>query len=336
MYPAHIVFHPYKIDTGLLDQALEEVFNAPIISDYLESQKSESVNDDVVASDTEAFGGAGDPVQASRPEVKIEKSTNTANRDLINKEIQENQNQMGKKHTDLRAYRDLTRPAVQLFFPQSLQYNDAVDYNSANLGGAGATMLAGINQGQGIMGSIGAGISEGVESIFNLASGSLSGQTAKVAAARLASKVPMLNDAAVGTALQTGMNPGTRLLFDKPAMRQFAFSFKLIPTSPQEASIIKNIIEEFRFQLYPREIDIADGVPIGYEFPNIFRIEFAFTGATLQIPKLQYCYLKDVQASYNSTSGGVFFEDGHPTEIDLNLTFLEYRALSKRDIEAGF
>ena len=88
--------------------------------------------------------------------------------------------------------------------------------------------------------------------------------------------------------------------------------------------------------MYPREIDVAPGIPIGYEFPNIYRIEFGFQGGTLRIPKIQYCYLKDVQASYNSTSGGVFFEDGHPTEIDLSLTFLEYRALSKRDIDAGF
>ena len=119
-------------------------------------------------------------------------------------------------------------------------------------------------------------------------------------------------------------------------MRAFSFAFKLIPTSSAEAVRIKDIIENFRFQLYPREIDLSPGVPIGYEFPNIYRIEFAFQGGTLQIPKIQYCYLKDVQAAYNSTSGGVFFDDGHPTEVDLNLTFLEYRALSKRDIEAGF
>ena len=335
LYPAYMVFHPYKIDTGLIDNALGEVFNSPLVADYLEGKTSESVNDAVGGYDAVGTGAVTDP--AKKQTIEVEQAQKEANRDQINKEIEDNRAQMGSKHTDLRAYRDLKNPAIQLFFPPQLQYNDAVNYNSANLGGAGMVATAALSQGESLLGAIGAGLSEGLESIFNLATGSVSAEAAKVGAARLAKKFPGGTANAVSSALQTGMNPGTRLLFDQPQMRSFAFSFKLIPTSPQEAITIKEIIKNFRFQMYPREIDVTPGVPIGYEFPNIYRIEFGFTGASnLQIPKIQYCYLKDVQAAYNSTSGGVFFEDGHPTEIDLNLTFLEYRALSKRDIEAGF
>ena len=338
LYPAHIVFHPYKIDTGLVDAALGSVFNNPLVTDYTEGQNSESTNDDVQSTDQslDVGVGKGDPVQNSKPEVVVEQKAQTADRDAINKEIEENQAEMGSKLTDLRAYRDLSRPSIQLFFPPSLQYNDAVNYNSANLGAGGMTALGALNSGQSIGAALGAGLSEGMESIFNLAKGTLSQEAAKVAASRISSKLPAGYAAAGSSALQTGLNPGTRLLFDQPQMRSFAFSFKLIPTSPQEAARIKEIVENFRFQMYPKEIDLNPGIPIGYEFPNIFRIEFAFTGGTLQIPKIQYCYLKDVQAAYNATSGGVFFDDGHPTEIDLNLTFLEYRALSKRDVLAGF
>jgi len=341
MYPAHIVFHPYKIDTGLIDGALGDVFNSDLVTKVTEGQTSESTNDEVATGFDDADDEEGGPFAADAQFQSDQKAA--ANRRRfeaenaeINKEIKENQEVMGKKLTDLRAYRDLSRPAIQLFFPPSLQYNDAVNYNSANLGGAGMAATAAINSGSSILGAIGSGLSEGIESIFNLATGSISAEATKVGAARLAKKFPGGTANAVSSALQTGMNPGTRLLFDQPSMRSFAFSFKLIPTSPQEAITIRSIIENFRFQMYPREIDVSEGVPIGYEFPNIYRIEFAFDGGTLQIPKIQYCYLKDVQAAYNSTSGGVFFEDGHPTEIDLNLTFLEYRALSKRDIEAGF
>ena len=333
MYPAHIVFHPYKIDTGLIDQSLASVFNQPLVSNFSEGKSTESVNDDITAS---SYDEAGTGAVGDTSEVVIQKREEAANRDLINKEILENQTQMGSKKTDLRAYRDLTKPSIQLYFPPTLQYNDAVNYNSANLGAGGMTALAGLNSGQSIGSALSSGLTEGMESIFNLAKGTLSQEAAKVAASRISSKLPAGYAAAGSTALQTGLNPGTRLLFDQPSMRSFSFSFKLIPTSPQEAARIREIVENFRFQLYPREIDLSPGIPIGYEFPNIFRIEFAFTGGTLQIPKIQYCYLKDVQAAYNSTSGGVFFEDGHPTEIDLTLTFLEYRALSKRDIEAGF
>jgi len=335
MYPAHIVFHPYKIDTGLVDNALGEVFNSPLVANFTEGSVSESVNDDITANseddaDTEEMGPFGGTT------VVVQKTAATKDRDAINKEIADNQAQMGDKKTDLRTYRDLENPAIQLFFPPALQYNDAVTYNNANLGAGGATALGALNSGQSIASALGAGLSEGMESIFNLASGSLSAEAAKVAASRISSKLPSGYAAAGSTALQTGLNPGTRLLFDQPAMRQFQFSFKLIPTSYQESLVIESIIKNFRFQMYPREIDLNPGIPIGYEFPNIYRIEFGFQGGTLHIPKIQYCYLKDVQTSYNATSGGVFFDGGHPTEVDLNLTFLEYRALSKRDVEAGF
>ena len=338
MYPAHIIFHPYKIDTGLIDGALSSIFNNPLVADYSESKNSESVNDDITATeDNLGAMGAADPFNPTKKkEVVVEKNAQTQDRDAINKEIKENQAQMGSKLTDLRAYRDTRRPSIQLYFPPTLQYNDAVNYNSANLGAGGATALGALNSGQSIGSALGKGISEGMESIFNLTKGTLSQEAAKVAASRISSKLPAGYAAAGASALQTGLNPGTRLLFDQPTMRSFSFSFKLIPTSSQEAARIREIIENLRFQLYPREIDLNPGIPIGYEFPNIFRIEFAFTGGTLQIPKIQYCYLKDVQAAYNATSGGVFYEDGYPTEVDLNLTFLEYRALSKRDIEAGF
>ena len=337
MYPAHIVFHPYKIDTGLIDASLGEVFNSPLVKNYKEKTNSKSVNDDVAATGYDEAAMGIDPATSQNDaNVAVEESQEQGDRAAIRKEIADTQEVMGSKQTDLRAYRDTSAPAIQLFFPPSLQYNDAVNYNSANLGAGGATALAALNQGESIVGALGKGLGEGMESIFNLASGSLSAEAAKVAASRISSKLPAGYAAAGSSALQTGLNPGTRLLFDQPSMRSFAFSFKLIPTSPDEARIIRRIVKELRFQMYPREIDLSPGIPIGYQFPNIYRIEFGFDNGSLQIPKIQYCYLKDVQAAYNSTSGGVFFDDGHPTEIDLNLTFLEYRALSKRDIEAGF
>ena len=35
-------------------------------------------------------------------------------------------------------------------------------------------------------------------------------------------------------------------------------------------------------------------------------------------------------------TGGTFRRDGQPNEIDLTLSFVEYRTLNKKDIEAGY
>ena len=44
-------------------------------------------------------------------------------------------------------------------------------------------------------------------------------------------------------------------------------------------------------------------------------------------------YLQNIQHAYNPTAS-TFHEDGSPTEIDLSLTFFEYRALNRGDVEA--
>jgi len=45
---------------------------------------------------------------------------------------------------------------------------------------------------------------------------------------------------------------------------------------------------------------------------------------------IKLCYLKTVSTTYNSTSP-VLHADGSPTELDLNLTFTEYKPLNRDD-----
>ena len=164
----------------------------------------------------------------------------------------------------------------------------------------------------------------------------MTSEAAQVAGARATQFIPREGiRAAITTATQTGINPGTRLLFDKPNIRQFSFTFKLIATSAQEADQIESIIKVFRSEMYPETINIGAGIPAGYTFPNFFKIEFNMRGSNMKVPALHYCYLRSAQASYNATSM-TFHHDGHPTEVDLTLIFQEYRALSKQDVQRGY
>ena len=52
------------------------------------------------------------------------------------------------------------------------------------------------------------------------------------------------------------------------------------------------------------------------------------------IPKIEKCYLRNVSVTYNSTAA-TFHEDGQPNEIDMTLTFVERKTLSRKDIEIG-
>ena len=225
---------------------------------------------------------------------------------------------------------------IRIYMPQSLVVNDDISYNQENLGTRGLVATAALNNGSGIVSAIGNAVAEGLESVFNLATGQITKETANVAAARISQRIPSAGlRAAASTALQTGVNPGTRLIFDRPNVRQFTFQFRFIATSAAEASQVENIVKSFRTEMYPETVNLAEGIPAGYKFPNLFEISFKFLNSDARFPKIQLAYLRSCQVNYNG-SQMAFHADGQPTEVDMTLIFQEYRALSKQDIQRGY
>lgn len=241
-----------------------------------------------------------------------------------------------QRATNLRTSRVKGAPIIFLHFPPGLVYQDGVNYNPVDLGPAGQAALGAANAGGSLLSAVGKSVTEGIESIFGLVAGTLTTEAAQVAAARATQFIPREGvRAALQTATQTGINPGSRVIFDKPNLRNFTFQFKLIATSAAEAVAIEQILKSFRRELYPETIDIGGGLPIGYKFPNVFKIEFNFKGGQLKVPKILFSHLRDMTTTINGQAG-VFHFDGQPTEVDLTLIFQEYRALSRQDVEAGF
>lgn len=348
-HPAKIKFTAYKVDAYTIDpKALAEIFDVPLLG--WGNSKAMTIKENKAQKQTKEKMNlpdelSGVQMSGSEPEPRTATVGGSANpfeveRAIMSKNAEATADARNGANipdtTNVKATPANGVPIMELYFPQSLTFNDDVNYNQVDLGPSGLTGLAAINNGKSLLNAVGKGISEGVESIFNLARGTLSSEAAQVAGARAAQFIPREGvRAAITTAIQTGVNPGTRLLFDKPNIRQFSFTFKLIATSAQEASQIEAIIKTFRMEMYPETINIGAGIPAGYKFPNLFKIEFNMRGANMKVPALQYCYLRSAQASYNATSM-TFHDDGHPTEVDLTLVFQEYRALSKQDIQGGY
>ena len=363
-HPAKIKFTAYKADSYTIDpKAIAEIWDMPLLGwgtsdtrqSYLDAKKkrkrSETLESKSRYTDGDGDGGfEGDDDGRDRRTVTVggppnRNFTRDAAGDRARQQIEKDAEASSdaKKganrpdQTNIVARPADGVPVIELYFPQSLTFNDDVTYNPVDLGPSGLASAAAMNNGRGILSAINRGITEGVESIFNLARGQITREAAQVAGARATQFIPREGiRAAITTATQVGINPGTRVLFEKPNIRQFSFTFKLIATSAQEANQIESIIKTFRTEMYPETINIANGtIPAGYKFPNLFKIEFSMSGADMKVPALQYCYLRSAQSSYNATSM-TFHPDGHPTEVDLTLVFQEYRILSKQDIEKGF
>lgn len=230
---------------------------------------------------------------------------------------------------------DTKAPLVDLYMPAgNIVMNEGVDYGPADLNPMGMTAAAGLAAGDSLIAAFGKGLGEGFNSIFGLNSNMSNSDVARLAVGRLANKLPSGVAAAGQLAVQATANPNSRALFRNVNLREFNFTFKFIATSPSEAREVQAIIRHFRREMYPSTIPVGD-IPIGYNFPNAFGIEFKYKGTKAKIPKIETCYLRNLQTSYNPTSS-TFHTDGQPNEIDLTLNFIEVRTLNQEDIDGEF
>ena len=229
---------------------------------------------------------------------------------------------------------------VTLYLPPGLQYRDNVAYEGTDLGVVGAFAERGIG--------LGSAIFDNTQSIIEgLKGDALAGQNeiAKLVGTEIAKLNPknLLGASAGGVAaaaqVRAGvtLNPNTRVLFKRVNLREFAFSFKLIAKSGDEAQSIEDIVKFFRTQLYPETFSIS-GVGVGYKFPELFNIDISYQGSgpdsTWNPPKIKQCYLRDVGTTYNATAMS-FHKDGKPMEVDLSLSFMESAALERADVRDG-
>lgn len=239
-------------------------------------------------------------------------------------------------------------PIVDMYFPLSFAYVDTAQYENASLGALGAAATGFAEAGAGVLESTLQSFKTGATSTFDafLGNKQLSEGAARIAAARAIDVSGAIFSQGIRNALtlqnRTIINPNIRALFRGVALREFTFQFKMIAESAQEAATVQNIIKHFRSEMYPDTYNLPIGstgtsADLGYKFPNVFQISFNYKNSqNKKLPKLQYCYLRNVSHTINPT-GGTFKRDGQPNEIDLTLSFIEYKTLNKQDVrDRGF
>lgn len=223
-----------------------------------------------------------------------------------------------------------------LYLPTNLVFSDGVEYGSVDLGVSGGLVEQGIRGGNSALDVFKRLGNEAVDQLGSLSDAftrGLTSEAAQIAAVKLAGKI---NDGVRGgVELATGVtvNPNKRSILRGVAIRNFAFQFKMIPTSQQEANSIKQIIRFFRQEMYPEDIQFG-GISYGYKFPNKWNITLSYKGqqvATRILPS----FLTGLDTNYNPNSMS-FHTDGSFPEIDLSLRFVEERALRKQDIQVNY
>lgn len=238
---------------------------------------------------------------------------------------------------------------VTLPLMRDLRYSDLAQYETANLGMVGGA-LEGSLQGQSpFSGALSNGqltstasalaasvVAKGVGDTIGAAIGSTFGTAgAIVGASALGGTLEGLSPA-VRSASRIASAPNQRTLFQQVGIRNFAFAFKMVANNYAEAEEVRNIVRFFRRELYPEKINLGEsGVPLAYKFPNVFEIDIKNKWGDNPAFKIQRCYLRDVQTSFNSTASGMHF-DGNFVEVDISLSFQEIVTLDKEKIRDGY
>lgn len=360
-YHSHISFNIYKIDPPVVEgfgdiiSKLESAFDFRRGDDdvtrgnTLQDEQLEEVNQSAIDSRLNSTG----ETNSSGTDLDTEDSNSkgvTAKKAKTTKIIKSDSN------TNVQALPPKwTGNSIRLYLPVSFVTGDTLTYENADLGllGAGVESLSRSGTAS-ITTAIAQQMEMGVEGLQNLFGIGGSGNTASAAGARFltrntlakSSKSRLMPESvknAIGLVARVTVNPNTRSLFRGVAIRTFTFDFKFIPKSREEAAEVTKIVKMFRTHAYPGTDQLTlnsqdSGIDGVFTFPDMFEIVMQYDDGYVQETigtKIKKCYLTSIRTTYNSSSMA-YHQDGQPVEIDLSLTFTEEKALSRKDIEAGY
>jgi hypothetical protein len=209
--------------------------------------------------------------------------------------------------------------------PAGLQFSDSAEYTSVDLGtigGAiGSSLQTGFNKG------------EGVSEIAARVGSKLTSVKKEEVAGLAASLTPYKDQ--INLASRTVRNPNTNTIFSGHGIRKFSFTFKMIPKSEKEATLIQEITERFRHNTYAELVSEKTGFILAY--PPVWTIRFMAPGNNgldeiTYLPRIFSCYLEGVNAQFNGGTTAAFHSGGAPIETDITLEFTETRALTRKDL----
>ncbi len=222
---------------------------------------------------------------------------------------------------------------IELFLPTNISIADGVTLENVDMG---LLAEAGINLADKAQDG-------GMSSITDLMSAAgTANAMEKIAGLKINEIVSALMPAAgaaVREVTRQAPNPNSRALFKQVNLRTFSFTFKLIPTSAEEARVIGRIITSFRTQMYPETIQ-ALGVAAGYKFPARYQIEAFYDGKEMNNyhMRTEQCYLQSITTNYNPSNQAIMKSPGRGSEpyfseIDISLMFSEAKTLNRRSVE---
>jgi hypothetical protein len=193
---------------------------------------------------------------------------------------------------------------------------------------------------QGPMGALGRDVSAGIVSLVNPGGADTGRNTIdhfKSAIGNVGGAVQHgITTAAAGIAGKTAnqmlaytkgqiYNPNVELLYDGPAVRQFDFNFNFIPKDPIEASLVAQIILQFKIWSSPEDQGQK------YKVPAVWSVKYGGAGGTW-MNRFKRAAMTNIGVQYNAgLDMHATFSNGFPLRTDIQLSFQEVDVITRKD-----
>lgn len=130
------------------------------------------------------------------------------------------------------------------------------------------------------------------------------------------------------------INPKKEQIFKGVDFRTFSFDYTFAPRNSAEAQQVKDIIKLFKLHMHPEYLDQESYL---FLYPSEFDIYY-YSGSqeNMNLYRHTTCVLQEMTVDYSPNNTFSTFEDGMPTQINVNLLFRELSILTKDEIMDGF
>lgn len=133
-------------------------------------------------------------------------------------------------------------------------------------------------------------------------------------------------------------NPYMEVLFNKAEMRTFDYNFTFTPRSEEETEDVKKIIKMFRFHMMP-ELRGSNSrfltLPSTFDIHYMYQMTPSLAVENSFYTKIATCVLTNCDVNY-TPNGVKSFASGAPTQITMNLSFMETEQLTKQHVDQGY
>lgn len=141
------------------------------------------------------------------------------------------------------------------------------------------------------------------------------------------------NAGAISAGTGLAFNPRKEQVFKGVDFRTFQFDYQFFPRDAGEARNVLSIIREFKLHMHPEYKDTNKFLWI---YPSEFDIAYYTNGKeNTAIHRHTSCVLTEMSVNYTPNGAFTTFEDGTPTQINIQLTFRELALMDKDRIQAG-